>query len=62
MSQVITKRPRLSRRMLLKGLTLSHASVIVGLPPLVSMFNAAGTAYAAERTWAARRDRGTKAR
>src|SRR5271168_4456500 len=50
MSQVITKRPRLSRRMLLKGLTLSHASVIVGLPPLVSMFNAAGTAYAAERT------------
>jgi len=49
MSQVITKRPRLSRRMLLKGLTLSHASVIVGLPPLVSMFNAAGTAYAAER-------------
>ena len=50
MSQVITKRPRLSRRTLLKGLTFSHASVIVGLPPLVSMFNAAGTAYAAERT------------
>src|SRR5215471_14551533 len=50
MSQVITKRPRLSRRMLLKGLTLSHAPVIVGLPPLVSMFNSAGTAYAAERT------------
>ena len=50
MSQVITKRPRLSRRMLLKGLTFSHASVIVGLPPLVSMFNSAGTAYAAERT------------
>src|SRR5579863_7262387 len=49
MSQVITKRPRLSRRTLLKGLTLSHASVVVGLPPLVSMFNAAGTAYAAER-------------
>src|SRR5215470_17719862 len=49
MSQVITKRPRLSRRTLLKGLTFSHASVIVGLPPLVSMFNAAGTAYAAER-------------
>jgi Protein of unknown function (DUF1552) len=50
MSQVITKRSRLSRRTLLKGLTFSHASVIVGLPPLVSMFNAAGTAYAAERT------------
>jgi Protein of unknown function (DUF1552) len=40
----------MSRRTLLKGLTLSQASVIVGLPPLVSMFNAAGTAYAAERT------------
>ena len=50
MSQLITKRPRLSRRTLLKGLTFSHASVIVGLPPLVSMFNSAGTAYAAERT------------
>src|SRR5579862_3635977 len=49
MSQVITKRPRLSRRALLKGMTLSHASVVIGLPPLVSMFNATGTAYAAER-------------
>ena len=42
MSQVITKRVRLSRRLFLKG-----AQVIVGLPPLVSMFNATGTAYAA---------------
>jgi uncharacterized protein DUF1552 len=48
MSQLITRRVRLSRRFFLKGLTLSHASVVVGLPPLVSMFNSAGTAYAAE--------------
>ena len=48
MSQVITKRARLSRRALLKGFAISHASVIVGLPPLVSMFNSAGTAYAAD--------------
>jgi hypothetical protein len=48
MSQVNTKRFRLSRRIFLKGATLSHAGVVVGLPPLVSMFNAAGTAYAAE--------------
>src|SRR5271154_4341453 len=44
MSQVITKRFRLSRRSLLKG----AASTVVGLPPLISMFNATGTAYAAE--------------
>jgi len=48
MSQIITKRVRLSRRFFLKGLTLAHAPVVVGLPPLVSMFNSAGTAYAAE--------------
>jgi len=48
MSQVITKRFRLSRRTLLKGATLTQARVLVGLPPLISMFNAAGTAYAAE--------------
>ena len=47
MSQVITKRTRLSRRTVLKGL-VSNAAVIVGLPPLVSMFNSAGTAYAAQ--------------
>src|SRR6266581_970610 len=47
MSQVITKRHRLSRRIFLRGLTLSHAPVLVGLPPLVSMFNSTGTAYAA---------------
>src|SRR5438445_8703252 len=47
MSQVITRRSRLSRRALLKGLSLSGAQISVGLPPLVSMFNATGTAYAA---------------
>jgi hypothetical protein len=48
MSQVITKRVRLSRRIFLKGLTMAQAPVIVGLPPLVSMFNSTGTAYAAD--------------
>ncbi len=48
MSQLITRRTRLSRRSLLKGFALSHAPVVVGLPPLVSMFNSQGTAYAAE--------------
>ncbi|HEY1341919.1 MAG TPA: hypothetical protein VGF59_30615, partial [Bryobacteraceae bacterium] len=48
MPQVITKRFRLSRRSLLKGLSLSGAQICVGLPPLVSMFNSTGTAYAAE--------------
>jgi hypothetical protein len=46
-SQVITKRTRVSRRIFLKGLTLSGAAVQVGLPPLVTMFNSQGTAYAA---------------
>jgi hypothetical protein len=48
MSQIITKRPRLSRRTFLKGLTATQATVIVGLPPLISMFNSTGTAYAAD--------------
>jgi len=48
MSQVITKRPRLSRRIFLKGLTAAHVPVIVGIPPLISMFNSTGTAYAAD--------------
>lgn len=47
MPQVITRRGRLSRRRFLRGLTLSGSAVSVGLPPLVSMFNANGTAYAA---------------
>ena len=47
MSHVVTRRLRLSRRTFLKGCTLAGASVSVGLPPLVSMFNEHGTAYAA---------------
>src|SRR5262245_42824632 len=48
MSQVITNRVRLSRRSLLKGVTAAGARITLGLPPLVSMFNSHGTAYAAE--------------
>ncbi len=48
MSNIITKRVRLSRRSILKGLTASGAQILVGLPPLVSMFNSTGTAYAAQ--------------
>src|SRR3954463_620651 len=47
MSQVITNRVRTSRRSLLKGITAAGAQIAVGLPPLVSMFNSTGTAYAA---------------
>src|SRR5438270_4098529 len=47
MSQVITNRVRISRRSLLRGLTAAGAPIMVGLPPLVSMFNSLGTAYAA---------------
>src|SRR5438876_9405054 len=47
MSLVITNRARLSRRALLKGLTATGSQIVVGLPPLVSMFNSHGTAYAA---------------
>ena len=47
MSQVIAKRSRVSRRRFLKGLTLAGSAVQIGLPPLVSMFNSTGTAYAA---------------
>ena len=43
MSQVITKRLRISRRRLLRGVGAS-----MGLPPLVSMFNSSGSAYAAD--------------
>jgi len=48
MANVITKRLRLSRRLFLKGITATQAPVAIGLPPLISMFNSAGTAYAAE--------------
>ncbi|MBK9169141.1 MAG: DUF1552 domain-containing protein [Bryobacterales bacterium] len=43
---MITKRMRLSRRAFLRGVTAMQAPVLVGLPPLVSMFNSTGTAYA----------------
>src|ERR1035438_10129121 len=46
MSQVITNRVRTSRRALLKGLTAAGARIAIGIPPLVSMFNSTGTAYA----------------
>ncbi len=56
MSQVITSRVRTSRRTLLKGLTAAGARIAIGLPPLASMFNSTGTAYAAtpETTGAAK--------
>ncbi len=47
MSQLITKRNRVSRRRFLQGLTASGSAITVGLPPLVAMFNSTGTAYAA---------------
>ena len=47
MSSVITKRARTSRRSILKGITAAGSPILVGLPPLVSMFNSTGTAYAA---------------
>jgi hypothetical protein len=47
MPHVITNRVRISRRALLQGLTAAGSPVMVGLPPLVSMFNSHGTAYAA---------------
>ena len=47
MSQVITNRVRTSRRDVLKGITAAGARITLGLPPLISMFNSTGTAYAA---------------
>jgi hypothetical protein len=47
MSQIIVNRVRTSRRSLLKGITAAGARIAVGLPPLASMFNSTGTAYAA---------------
>src|SRR5882724_10892581 len=50
MSQVITNRVRVSRRALLQGVTATAARIVVGLPPLVAMFNSHGAAYAAAAT------------
>ena len=47
MSQIIVDRVRTSRRSLLKGITAAGARIMIGLPPLASMFNSTGTAYAA---------------
>jgi hypothetical protein len=47
---------RLSRRAFLKGCTIAQAPVVVGLPPLVSMFNSNGTAYAADTEIAGRKE------
>jgi hypothetical protein len=47
MSHVISKLARLSRRTLLKGITAAGSPIVVGLPPLISMFNSTGSAYAA---------------
>ena len=41
----------MSRRSFLKGFALSHAPIVVGLPPLISMFNSNGTAYATEASF-----------
>ena len=41
---------RLTRRTFLRGVSLCGAAVRVGLPPLETMFNSAGTSYAAETT------------
>src|SRR6476660_5782008 len=46
MSQIITNRVRTSRRALMKGITAAGARILIGLPPLASMFNSTGTAYA----------------
>src|SRR5262245_57673604 len=40
----------LSRRRFLRNLSLSGAAIRIGLPPLAAMFNANGTAYAADAT------------
>ena len=48
MSSVHTKNRTLSRRTFLRGLTVSQAPVLVGLPALDAMLNANGTAFAAE--------------
>jgi hypothetical protein len=53
MSQIIANRVRTSRRALLKGLTAAGAKIVIGLPPLASMFNSTGTAYAATPSTAA---------
>ncbi len=47
MANTITQRKRISRRRFLQGATVAGSAVRMGLPPLVSMFNSTGEAYAA---------------
>ncbi|MFN0102030.1 MAG: DUF1552 domain-containing protein [Bryobacteraceae bacterium] len=42
----MSQRARVSRRSFLSGITAAGTAIRVGLPPLVSMFNSHGTAYA----------------
>jgi hypothetical protein len=44
----MSSRVPLTRRVFLRGISLCGAAVRVGLPPLETMFNSAGTSYAAE--------------
>ena len=46
MASFLTKRAPLPRRAFLKGMTAAGTAITVGLPPLASMFNSTGTAYA----------------
>ncbi len=52
-----TRDNELSRRTFLRGVGLSGAAIHVGLPAFEALFNASGTAYAAEAGVAARADR-----
>jgi hypothetical protein len=56
MASALAKRSRLSRRIFLKGVTLAQSRILIGLPPLVSMFNSRGTAYAAETAGAVHKE------
>ena len=49
MSNVWTKPTAISRRRFLSGTTLAGSAVHIGLPPLVAMFTANGTAWAAAK-------------
>ena len=49
MSNVWTKNTAISRRRFLSGSTIAGSAVHIGLPPLVAMFTANGTAWAAAK-------------
>ena len=50
----MSKRNTLCRRTFLRGVGLSGAAIQIGLPAFEAIFNASGTAYAAEAGAAAR--------